>query len=436
VLLTEARAVVPAVLGTAVLLILALPGRGRRLWALLFAGAGVAAATGALVHVYEQANGGAVHGDTLRTAVVRLAICSVVAGAAWGGVRALLASRPEAASPALGRLAVAGALAVLLAGGAVSVATLGDPVGRVRHEAKAFVDLHPSSTRSTRFTSGAGNRYDYWRVAANEFGAQPLRGLGAGNYTLRYFRERRTTEDITQPHSLELQTLAELGLVGGGVLLLFLGGVVAGFWRRARRARENEPDLFLAVAAGGIFFTWLIDTSVDWQHLIPGVTGIALFGAAVLVGPWRSVAGGEGRARRLVAGASILLALLGTVLVGRAALADHYRSDAREAMPENPAKAIRKADDSLSLDDEALPTYYVKAAAYARLNRYSSARATLLEAVSREPHDSVTWALLGDLAVRRGDLRTARREYRQALRLNPRDPYLRQAARGTVPSSQ
>ena len=101
-----------------------------------------------------------------------------------------------------------------------------------------------------------------------------------------------------------------------------------------------------------------------------------------------------------------------------------YRSDARELIADAPARAIAKADDSLALNDEALPTYYVKAAAYARLDDYRRARSTLLEATRREPHDFVAWGLLGDLAVRRGAIADARRAYRTAARLNPRDPGL------------
>ena len=60
---------------------------------------------------------------------------------------------------------------------------------------------------------------------------------------------------------------------------------------------------------------------------------------------------------------------------------------------------------------------------------YANARATLLAATAREPHDFVTWGLLGDLAVRRGELGQARAAYGRASRLNPRDLALRAAAR-------
>ncbi len=41
----------------------------------------------------------------------------------------------------------------------------------------------------------------------------------------------------------------------------------------------------------------------------------------------------------------------------------------------------------------------------------------------------MTWGLLGDLAVRRGDLAQARRDYGQASELNPRDAGLQALAR-------
>jgi Flp pilus assembly protein TadD len=46
-------------------------------------------------------------------------------------------------------------------------------------------------------------------------------------------------------------------------------------------------------------------------------------------------------------------------------------------------------------------------------------------AARREAGNNLTWALLGDLAVRAGDERRARTLYRRALALNPRDPELR-----------
>ena len=85
----------------------------------------------------------------------------------------------------------------------------------MRDEYRSFTELGARAASTSRFTTGAGNRYDYWRVALDQFRDDPLRGVGAGNYDRTYFAERRTTEDIRQPHSIELQALGELGVVGG-----------------------------------------------------------------------------------------------------------------------------------------------------------------------------------------------------------------------------
>jgi cytochrome c-type biogenesis protein CcmH/NrfG len=53
----------------------------------------------------------------------------------------------------------------------------------------------------------------------------------------------------------------------------------------------------------------------------------------------------------------------------------------------------------------------------------------LREAARREPRNFVTWALLGDLAVRSGNMAVAKQNYRRALALNPRDVGLRQHVR-------
>jgi hypothetical protein len=304
-------------------------------------------------------------------------------------------------------------------------------VRTARTQVHNFIHLKNGADTS-RFLSGGGNRYDYWRVAWSSFTAHPLRGVGAGNYAPDYFLHRRTTEDIRQPHSVELQTLTELGLVGAIALGLFLLGVALGLAQRARAARADFAERAIAVAAGGTFVAWFAHTSVDWLHLLPGLTGIALASAAALcVRESAAPAPGPGSRRRTVVAvlATIALVIFGAITVVRPLLAEHERSQAQSQVARSPARALASANRSLGLDPAPLLTYYVKSAAYARLGDYQDARATLLVAARREPHDFVTWVLLGDLATRRGDLPTARRAYLRAAGLNPRDQALRRLVR-------
>jgi UDP-GlcNAc:undecaprenyl-phosphate/decaprenyl-phosphate GlcNAc-1-phosphate transferase len=430
VLLGQTRAVIPAVAASALLMLIAAPGRTRRAWALTVAAAGIAGCIGPVLDVYDSVRASRAPADAeLRDAALAILVASVAAGAVW-----------TVSLTAWERLGERGSQAVRfawapLATGAVVVAVLAlgaieDPVGKARDQYDAFVNLEPDADSSTRFTSGGGNRYDYWRVAVDQFTDDPIKGVGAGNYDRTYFIERRSSEDVRQAHSIELQTLGELGLVGGLLLAAFLVAVGAGFVRRARAARDDLRARGLAVAAGGTFIVWLVHTSVDWLHLIPGLTGIALCSAAVLVGPWRRPhAGKAGRARVAVVAVCALAVVAGAVLVGRAALADRYLRDGREVLAADPAEAIAKARDARGLNDEALGAYYLESAGWARLGDYDRARAALAEGTRREPHDFVTWALLGDLATRRGANDQALRDYRRALSLNPRYKQLVAAVR-------
>jgi Tfp pilus assembly protein PilF len=114
--------------------------------------------------------------------------------------------------------------------------------------------------------------------------------------------------------------------------------------------------------------------------------------------------------------------------MSRQVLADHFQSRAEASLAQDPATALEEADRVLRIDPDAIESYYVKAAVLARFDQPNAARRTLEEAARREPGDFVTWALLGDLAVRAGREQEARRLYSHALRLNPRDPTLRQMA--------
>jgi O-Antigen ligase/Tetratricopeptide repeat len=428
-ILSQTRGVLPAVVASGLVVMLLVPGRPRRVWALAAIGLGLAAIAGPLLDVYSEVPDGRPADPQLVEDAARLVLlAAALVGLGWAAAQGVLERFGRGA--AMGGVVRRGE-AVLAAGAVVvglgaAVAVVGDPVDEVREQYDDFVNLRTESPGDSRFLSGGGYRYDYWRVAWLEFEREPLRGLGAGNYDRLYFTERRTSEDIRQPHSLPLQTLAELGLVGGLLLLAFVGAVLAGFWRLSRRGRQSLRRRTLAVAAGGAFVAWLAHTSVDWLHNIPGVTGIAMCAAAALVAPWsRRPRGGGLTSARIVALAVVaVLAVTAADWVGRLALADQDRIEARDSLGSDPLEALRLSNESLALNDESVPALYVKGAAYARLGRYRTARSVLEEAIALEPHDHLTWALLGDLEARRGKFRAARRSYRRSLDLNPRNPFV------------
>jgi UDP-GlcNAc:undecaprenyl-phosphate/decaprenyl-phosphate GlcNAc-1-phosphate transferase len=449
-LLPQSRGAVLAMIGSLVAVIALVPGnRIRRIAALAVIGACVAVAAGPILNVYSAGLGGVMPQSAARNAAIAMVVAALVAGAIWG-VAVLWVGRLVAERPSLGgtltRAGVAALAVVAVLGLGVAAASAGRIENKVSDQWSAFVNLgakpgeDPNANATSRLASGAGARYDYWRVALDAFVENPILGVGAGNYDRPYFKARRTGEDIRQPHSFELQELAELGIVGGLLVAAFIGGLVIATLRMRRFAAASPLSATLMVAGVGVVSTWLIHTSVDWMHLMPGITGIALAMVAVLAlqrdprpagVPQRVHAGRLALrpAAMLAAGLAGLALVVSAASLSRQGLASLFLDRSESALAARPADALREANRSLRLDAENPRTYYVKAAALARFNQADAARRTLMQAVAKEPDDFVTWALLGDLAVRQERYADAARNYARASALNPVDTTLRELAR-------
>ena len=411
---------------SAVVAVAVLPGRHRRIGAIAVVGGATVMVSGILVRVYDRAvpETGLPAAGTPRDAALAALVAAFGAGLAWLILEPVgrAVARPFSAlnRPAVQRGAVLALLVTLVIG-----AIAGQ--GKLRDEWDRFKALTPTPTQGRLATSG-GNRYDYWRVALAQWRDRPLVGIGAGNYDRTYFLERRTQEDIRQPHSLELQTLAETGLLGALPLAGFVLAVGAGL-RRARRGwiARSSVERGVIVAASGSFGLWLGHTSVDWLHLLPGVTAAALAGAAVLItdphrGPPRRYGGPSLRPVAFAFGA------LAVASLGISTLADTSLDRATTLLSTDPARAATSARRAISLDSDSTQAYIVLSAAEARRGDYAGAREALEEARRRKPHDPVLPALLGDLAMRRGMPAVARADYQLAARLNPRDQRLQALA--------
>src|SRR3954469_11330757 len=139
---------------------------------------------------------------------------------------------------------------------------------------------HVDEPGKTRLTSGLGSqRYDFYRVALDDFADHPLGGIGADSFGPSYLVRGKTDQNPRYTHSLALALLAETGLIG---FLLFGGFAVAiGIALvRATRAGPSSRVLVVGAAAGagmffaGAMFDWL------WQFPALGVIGFGLLGMA------------------------------------------------------------------------------------------------------------------------------------------------------------
>ncbi len=431
--LTQSRGVlIGFCLGAVVALALG-PDRVRRAWLSLMAVAGVAIAAQRLLVPYDAL---VATGQTSAPAITKAMEAMAVLAAASFAVVLLLALfdgglRVSAeAQRALGRVA-AGLLVALtcavLVGGLIAV---GDPIKLVRDKAQEFRQLDVAAPAETRLGSTGGQRYDLWRIALNEFRSAPVTGVGEGSYPVGYYAQRHTDRNLSTPHSLPMQTLAETGLVGLLLLItlpIAAAVAVARGWGRASPAGRRWGSALLA--SGTVL---LGQASVDWLWLIPGLSGLGLtclaLGVALIALPDAREPARPGRPEwRLVSG---LVPLVAALLVGFLYLSDLDVRLARAKGRTSPVAQLDTARTAQRLDPVALTPRYLQAGALETLGRPAAALAVLRRSLELEPRSFVTMALLGDLELRAGHPGIARAWYRRALALNPRDAGLQKLATG------
>jgi hypothetical protein len=210
-----------------------------------------------LLALAERAAGG----TAVALLVVALAVsCGVAFAVAIRG----RAERAVGREALRGRLAAAAVAATLIAGLAVSFT------------AERTEEISRSAGRVTTLKTYRG---DYWRVALDSFAEHPAGGVGTAGFQVEWIRERDSRVFAFDAHSLYVETLAELGLVGLALLGLFVAAVAGGL-RRAWRAVPEEP---LVAAAAAVLGAFAVHAGLDWDWEVPAVSLPALLLAAAVV---------------------------------------------------------------------------------------------------------------------------------------------------------
>lgn len=444
--LTQARGILLGlVLGGIVALALG-PDRVRRAWVAGLAFLGVAAASPLLLrpyHAFTRHNGFVANHD-IAVAAEGLALLTLVAFGV-GLVIALFDQGLRANSPQMrhvrqaSRIALAAGVVIAVVG---ALAVVGNPVTYAHQKWDQFRNLNESTTAaSTRLLTTSGQRYDLWRVALKEFDSAPILGVGGDNYSFGYYQQRATNRNLNDPHSLVFALLAENGIVGIGLFLLFLGGIAATLRSGWSSLTPAERRNVVAPAAAGAVL--IGQSMVDWIWLIPGLTAVGVFALAVsaaqVAAPREAELAAATEAARSPRGRPSALERLGRPAAGLALVAsvvsllalflsDAYIQRAR-TLESNPSAELSAAKTASKLDPWSVTPHYLQSSAYESMGQRGAALRELKAALSLEPRNAATLGVLGDFWARGGRFAAARHYYRAALALNPLDTGLQQLAK-------
>ena len=416
------------VLPVAVVLAVALvPGRGRTLVTLAVLALATLLMLDPLLNVYDsfdpEGPPGAAYSDALRTALL---VSGGLLVAAW--LAALADDRVEVADRIAHRVSgglLAAACVVALAGAVAFTVVEGSPVAKASDAWEEFKEGGSSGEADrTRFDSSlATYRYDYWRVAWEEFESRPLTGIGADNFGVDYLREGESTQTPNYPHSVVLRTIAQTGLIG----LLLLGGALVAALVAAWPAIRAGGGIGGAAAGAGltVFAYWLVHGSLDWlwEFAALGGAAFALLGlATAIAAARRPQMASRGFPRGTVAAAvGAGLAVLVGLGLAMPWLAERDLRHGREVAADDPEAALESFDRSRQLNPfSPLPD---QAAGLVELSRrnYAEGEARLRDALEREPEDPFTYLQLAAVASVRMREGEAVKLAERAHRLAPRD---------------
>jgi hypothetical protein len=313
----------------------------------------------------------------------------------------------------------------LAAGGAVLVAVLialaaVNAPGRVSDAWSKFKEPSgESETGTERLTSvGGENRYQLWSSAVREADEDPLTGTGSGTFQLWWTRDGDVGEPIVDTHSLYLQTLGELGIVGLLVLAAFVLTALGGGLARTLGAGGSRRSQLAAALAGA---TVLWTTSIfDWMWKIPVVPIATLLLIAVLVTAGDRQPAEDAALRLPLRAAAIAVSVLALVAIAipfaGTSLVRQSQADAREG---DDAAALRKARSAQNVQPGAAAPRVQEALLLESSGEYDAAAEAAEAATEREPTNWRTWLLLSRIEAQRGNPEAALRAYRQARSLDP-----------------
>jgi hypothetical protein len=382
-----------------------------------------------LLHVYQSGTSDPLRALAIHAArpALAMAVGAFVVGTllAWADSlyrgRGLAPAQRRALGATLALIGIAG----VLAGGLV--VSKGHPFSFISRQWHGFAHAE-AVYGSSHFTDVGSGRYDFWRVALHAFTHHPIGGLGQDNFGDYYLPLRRTGEEPSWTHSLELRLLAHTGIVG---FMLFCGFLIAAAKAAARTRRRGDADARLLAAALLMpLVVWLIHGSLDWFWEVPALSGPALgflgaaggLGTALGVAPAVSPAAKREPSARIpaplgFAAGFVVLACL-TAVLGFPYLSAHEVQVASRASATSSSTALDDLRLAAKLNPLSADPGRLAGAIALRDGLNRTARQRFEQSISREPGGWFSWLGAGLAASALGNRAQARHDFAVARSIN------------------
>lgn len=283
-------------------------------------------------------------------------------------------------------------------------------------------------------SSGSG-RWQFWSAAVDQWQQAPLWGDGAGSFEAWWAEHGSIALFVKDAHSLYLEMLGELGVVGLALVLALVG---VGMFVGARRAvSASEEARVYGAAATAVFVAYATAAGIDWVWELTAVSVVGFVALALAVGP--ATAGptplsaieraGSPRPFRRRFGLGVAVIVLAWLVVFAQAIPlfaqreiGHSQAAVRRGDFSDALAAAKSARD---IQPWAATPYLHLALVSEQAGALAAARTWIDMAIARDRTDWRLWLASARIETRLGRVQAAERSLRRAVELNPRSPLLR-----------
>jgi O-Antigen ligase len=285
-----------------------------------------------------------------------------------------------------------------------------DPGQRFREtRAGPVIEAPAAPVQGEVATGQVSGRAEYWDAAVEAFRSEPLVGIGAGGFESWWTQNGELSQAVSNAHSLYIESLAELGVVGLALVLGLLGVafVVGALRARAARRSGDPSSASLLAAALGVLIAGGVIAAVEWTWEIPAAFAPVIAAAAVLTTPalGRSADSTTSPRRRLVLRSLAVLASLGAIAVaGNLFLAEQRLRDAESALADGDLeRSVEEAEAASDLQPWAAAPYTQLALAESERGDLDQAREAIAAAIKRAPDDFSLYLVAARIEYRDGE---------------------------------
>jgi len=274
---------------------------------------------------------------------------------------------------------------------------------------------------------GAG-RHAFYKAALEAFGEKPVLGHGAGTYQFSWEQLRSIELPVHDAHSVYLEAFAELGVVGGLLVIALIGTLLWCAFATWRAAIEPQRERYAVLLAAMLAFA--VGAAFDWFWEIAGLGAIFFLAGGVVVAarcdqlaadPRRAAdADADGRRFGLMVTILVVAWISAVALVGPLLVERELDSTENAAAREDFAAAANHAETARSIEPWAASPYVQLGLLAEHQGDYSGAIVHFGHAIDRENRNWQWYYLRSRVEHEAGDGAAAIDDLERARELNPR----------------